>query len=571
MKAEQRIHHMYNTSVAADGSAQEARQNLRMSDAFSHMVLDSLEDYAIFMTDTGGTIQSWNVGAEQLIGYSANEILGEHASLLFTLADRQQGKAEQELQQAVEQGRARNERWHLRKGSTRFWGSSLVFPVLDELGTLQGFAKIVRDLTERKQTEHNLQYLSTASKMLSSSLDYATTLHRVAELAVPEIADWCSVDMKTRTGIQQLAVAHVDPDKVKWAKELNAQRPPDPDAPTGVPNVLRTGQSEFYPDVPEAMLIAAANEEELALIRKVGFSSIMIVPLTVEGKTIGAITFVAAESKRHYTYSDLAMAEEVASRAALAIANARLYSESQHAVSLRDEFISVASHELKTPVTSLKMYTQGLRKQFERRGEDDIVRRLTKMDAQVDKLTLLITDLLNVSKLQLGKLALHEEAFDLHAVVKEVIESIQPTTKKHRILLKGAIDRSVWGDKDRIGQVVINLLTNAIKYSPHADAVIVRLAAEADCAVVTVQDFGIGIEEQHQGNIFQRFYRVSDPDEKTFPGLGIGLYISNEIIQRHGGIMTVSSQKGAGSVFRFTVPYQGSTTASASAPPEQVE
>lgn len=414
-----------------------------------------------------------------------------------------------------------------------------------------------QEIAERKQIENNLLFLSEASKILASSLDSQTTLANVANLAVPHIADWCSIDIQSDSGIQQLAVAHIDPEKVRWAKELNQKNPPDPHAPSGVPNVLRTGTPEFYPDISEDLIVAAArDEEELALIRKIGFTSVMIVPLLVQGKAIGAITFVTAESGRHYTSADLAMAEELASRAALAIENARLYTEAQKAIGIRDDFISIASHELRTPITSLKMYTQLLQKQLARKGEESLVRSCMKMDAQLNKLTALIGDLLNVSKIEHGKLEFQEGMFDLDALVKETVEHIQPTTTKHVIHIEGSIAQPVWGDKDRIGQVLTNLLSNAIKYSPQADTIIVRLTPEPDMVVVSVQDFGIGIDNEHQSNIFTRFYRVSDPEEKTFPGLGIGLYIAHEIIKRHGGNLTVVSGKEKGSQFSFTLSYK---------------
>lgn len=413
------------------------------------------------------------------------------------------------------------------------------------------------EIAERKQIEQNLRFLSEASKLLASSLDYHTTLTHVTYLAVPHIADWCSVDMRTDEGIQQLAVAHVDPEKVQWAKELNRKNPPDPHARTGLPNVLRTGRAEFYPEISDALLVASArNEEHLALARAIGFSSVMIVPLLIQNEAIGAITFVTAESGRHYTQADLSMAEELASRAALAIQNARLYSEAQKAIGIRDDFISIASHELRTPITSLKMYTQVLQKQLSKKGETSFNHSLSRMDAQLNKLTGLISDLLNISKIELGRLEFQEEWFNLDEVVKEACEAIQQIATRHTIHIKGSIVQPVWGDKDRIGQVVTNLLTNAIKYSPQAQEVIVRLQAEPDNALVSVQDFGIGIDSEHLNKIFTRFYRVSDPEEKTFPGLGIGLYLSYEIIKRHHGSVMVASEKGKGSVFSFSLPYK---------------
>ncbi|HYT37390.1 MAG TPA: PAS domain S-box protein [Ktedonobacteraceae bacterium] len=422
------------------------------------------------------------------------------------------------------------------------------------------YQKAQDEIAERRQIENNLLFLSEASKILAASLDHQTTFANIARLAVPHIADWCSVDMRTEHGIQQLALAHVDPEKMQWAQELSQKNPPDPNARSGIPNVLRTGKPAFNPNISDDVLVAAArDEEELALMRILGITSAMIVPLLVRGNASGAITFVTAESGRHYTPADLSMAEELASRAALAIENAHLYTEAQNAIGIRDEFISIASHELRTPITSLKVYTQVLQKQFAKRGEENLSRFLAKMDAQLNKLTLLIGDLLNVTKIELGQLAFHEEAFDLNELVTETVEQIQMTTPKHTISIGGNIPQPVWGDVDRIGQVLTNLLSNAVKYSPQADSIIVRLTSEQDSAVVSIQDFGIGIDREHQGNIFNRFYRVSNPEEKTYPGLGIGLYISHEIIKRHGGDLTVVSEKGKGSLFRFTLPYTRGT------------
>ena len=417
------------------------------------------------------------------------------------------------------------------------------------------FQEAQDELAERKQIEHNLRFLAEASKLLASSLDYQTTLTNVAQLAVPHIADWCTVEMQGEQGIQQLAIAHIDPQKVEWARELNRINPPDPHGSYGLPNVLRTGASEFYPDISDDLLVASArNEEELALARKIGFTSSMIVPLLVQGKAIGGITFITAESSRHYSRADLSMAEELASRAALAIENARLYSGAQDAIRLRDEFIATASHELRTPLTSLKMYTQVLHKQFVKQGEESLIRSLTKMNMQIGKLATLIEDLLNVSKLEHGKLAFHLEAFDLNEAVKEIVEQMQASIQ-HNIHIEGGVNAPVWGDKERIGQVLTNLLTNAVKYSPRADTIVVCVADEQGMASVGVQDFGIGIAQQHQQHIFDRFYRVNDPEEKTYPGLGIGLHIAYEIIERHNGTMNVVSEKGQGSLFRFTLPY----------------
>jgi len=432
----------------------------------------------------------------------------------------------------------------------RRWYVNSIYPIE------RGVAIFSRDITEQKLLEQNLAFLAEASKVLSSSLDYHHTLRMVARLAVPQIADWCAIDMVAGRGVELLAVAHVDPERSRWAEAMREREPVDLDAPQGVAKVLRTGQPEFFPSISDEYLVTVAKDEEtLELARGLQLCSAMVVPLMVRDTAIGAITFIAAESGRHYTEADLRMAEELASRAALAIENSRLYGESQQAVALRDDFISAASHELKTPVTSLKIYTELLLRQSRQRGDEQTSSHLQKMNGQIERLAVLISDLLDVSKIEAGKLELRREMVELRPVVDEVIEAVQTTTTKHHIEINGHVGRAVIGDRERLSQVVTNLLTNAVKYSPHADRIVVRIAETGAGATIEVEDYGIGIDEEHLDQIFDRFYRVTSADEKTFPGLGMGLFISQEIVRRHGGTMEVTSTKGRGSVFRFTVPY----------------
>ena len=221
----------------------------------------------------------------------------------------------------------------------------------------------------------------------------------------------------------------------------------------------------------------------------------------------------------------------------------------------RDEFISMASHELKTPVTSLIGYTQLLRSRFQKRGDEDSVHMLTRMERQLHRLTKLINDLLDVPRVQTGQLAYREEYFDLQTLVQEAVENMQEVTKSHRLLLESQEGSApVFGDRNRLGQVLTNLLINAIKYSPGADTVRISIETGQGRAVVSVQDFGIGIAEIHHKHLFERFYRASDAEINTYPGLGIGLYISHEIIKRHHGQIWFESHKGEGSTFSFALP-----------------
>ncbi len=219
----------------------------------------------------------------------------------------------------------------------------------------------------------------------------------------------------------------------------------------------------------------------------------------------------------------------------------------------KDEFISVASHELKTPVTSLKGFTQLLYRRFKRRGEEEALRFLGRMDSQLNRLTDLINDLLDISRIQAEKLEYQDAPFSLDPLVQEIVENVQATVETHQLLLENPANVSIFGDRNRIGQVLTNLLTNAIKYSPASESVIVRVESSGNEALVSVQDYGIGIGEDQQQKIFDRFYQVNNKD--VLPsGLGIGLYFAHQIVKRHGGRIWVESHEGEGSIFRFTLP-----------------
>ena len=226
---------------------------------------------------------------------------------------------------------------------------------------------------------------------------------------------------------------------------------------------------------------------------------------------------------------------------------------------LKSDFIKMASHELKTPVTSIKGYTQLLLsalKEDENKVSPLLVKSsLISVDKQITRLTRLMSELLDLSKIETGMLVLSKELFNLNELVIETVQDILYTNSKHTINVFHDFECDVDGDKDRIGQVLINFLTNAIKYSPNSDKVEVWIRqSEKNCVSVSVKDFGIGIDEKDHEKIFERFYRAGGKEEQTFPGFGIGLFIAKEIIERHGGTIGLTSEKGKGSVFTFTLP-----------------
>lgn len=315
---------------------------------------------AILSKTLEGIITSWNHGAERIYGYTANEVIGKHVSILAP-PERYQ-EIEEILEKIRKDERVENtEAMRVRKDGKRLDIALTVSPVKDTDGKIIGASTIARDITEQTRRAHAMQFLAEASTTLASSLDYETTLATVARLAVPHFADWCSVDVVKEDGtVGRLAVAHVDPAKITWAKELEKRYPPDPEEPRGIYNVLRTGQSEFYPDIPDELLVQGARDKEhLEIIRRVGLRSALSVPLKARGKILGVLTFVNAESGRNYTTEDLALAEDLANRAALAVDNAYLYRLEQK-IRLAAERTSDRLMRLQTVTTALSQAVTSL-------------------------------------------------------------------------------------------------------------------------------------------------------------------------------------------------------------------
>ncbi len=217
----------------------------------------------------------------------------------------------------------------------------------------------------------------------------------------------------------------------------------------------------------------------------------------------------------------------------------------------KDDFISIASHELKTPITSIKAMTQFLQRQFEKEGNNEAAYYLARIDGQINRLSRLVSDLLDVTKIQAGRLGLVREAFDFDEWLKGLIGDLQQGNS-HQINCSGKVGRAIVGDRDRLGLVVTNLITNGIKYSPRTKTIDVRVMADQNSVVVSVQDYGIGIPADMLEKIFERFFRIVDNRDAL--GLGLGLFISAEIVKLHGGNIWVESVEGEGSTFSFSLP-----------------
>ncbi|HEX8456581.1 MAG TPA: PAS domain S-box protein [Pyrinomonadaceae bacterium] len=265
---------------------------------------------------------------ETMLGYTVSDWLSTPNFWLSIVHPEDRERAAREAAATFASGKVGTSRFRwLHKDGRTVWVEAQSSVILEDTGRPVGMRGVTMDITERMRQEANEHFLAEASTALSSSLEYETTLATVARLAVPQFADWCAVDMADEAGtLRRLVAAHVDPAKIEWAHEMYERYPPDPSEPQGLYQVLRTGQSEFYPDIPDELLVAGARDEKhLEIMQQVGFRSAMLVPLKVRERVLGVITFVNTESSRHHTREDLARAEDLARRAALAVENARLY------------------------------------------------------------------------------------------------------------------------------------------------------------------------------------------------------------------------------------------------------
>jgi PAS domain S-box-containing protein len=695
---------------------------LRESEERLRLLVDGVSEYAMFMLDPDGHVTSWNPGAERIKGYKAREILGQHFSRFYVPDDVAAGRPQRLLAEATANGKTEDEAWRVRKDGSLFWANVVLTALRDEAGRLLGFAKVTRDLTDRREAdarerelyraqvardaaeaaaenlrrseqryraaserlgivlegvsdgismqdasgrvvyangqaarscgyaspaemlaappsdlverfalfdkddsplsheelpnrrvlageerserlvhvrdrrsnrdwwsfvqaravhdadgrleavvsiwhdatshqrrEEELELLADAGVLLSSTLDHEVTLRKLAELIVPRLADWCSIDLVEGDALRSLVVAHSDPAKVQMARLLRERYPPALSAETGATQVVRTGRSELYAEITDELLVRGAQDaEHLRIARELGLQSAMIVPIARPGEpALGAITFVSAESGRRYDRADLALAEELARRAALAFDNARLYRAARDAISLRDEFLSVAGHELKTPLAAMLLQLQSLARLAERgdlASNDERARnRLRKTVALGSRLDRLVRELLDVSRITSGRLTLQRDDCDLVALVREVAGRLEDEAVLAGCHMLLRLDGQVVGcwDGARLDQVATNLISNAIKYG-RGKPIEAAVEVIGGKARLTVRDHGIGIPPEHQARIFGRFERaVSD---HNYGGIGLGLWIVRQIVDGHGGQVHLQSTVGEGSTFVVELP-----------------
>ncbi|MEP0921802.1 PAS domain S-box protein [Leptolyngbya sp. ST-U4] len=538
---------------------QQTEAALRESESRFRLIVESVKDYAIFTLDLNGIVTSWNPGAERILGYEESEIIGQPNYIIFTPEDRETGQADQELQTALNEGRAEDERWHLRKDGSRFFASGLMMQLRDEAGKVQGLVKILQDITQTHQAQERERFLSQASAVLAGTLDYKTTLFNIARLAVPFLADFCFFDiLSTRQQIERVAWHHRDPGKRDWFEQLQRYTPPQERENHPIIKVLVTGKANLVSHVTDAwMETAAIDPDHLQFMRECELRSLITVPLIAHGRKLGALTVCStASSNRHYTQIDLALVEELGHRAALALDNARLYQQAQEANQMKDEFLAVLSHELRSPLNPILGWIQLMRKGNLNPAKTakawETIERNAKLQAQ------LVEDLLDMSRILRGKLSLNVGQTDLAAIIRAAIETVQVAAQAKAIEIETRLDPQVpvvMADATRLQQVVWNLLSNAVKFTPEAGRIEVWLEQANHQAQIIVRDTGIGIHPNFLPYVFDYFRQADGATTRRFGGLGLGLAIVRQLVQAHGGTVWAESPgEGQGATFTVTLP-----------------
>ncbi|WP_338050584.1 AAA family ATPase [Pyxidicoccus caerfyrddinensis] len=410
---------------------------------------------------------------------------------------------------------------------------------------------------ERKRAEATVRFLAEASAILAESLGFEATLAKVARLAVPFLADWCVIDVAANGNFKRVAGFHADAAKEEVLRELAARYPPGWDSPQPAGRVLRTGEPLLLPELPDTLLETTVHDAKHAeLIRALGTHTAIAVPLIAHGRTLGAMTFASAKPGRRYGQADVTLAQELARRAALALDNARLYRESQEAVRQRDDFLTIATHELYTPMTALKLSVQGLGRAAGAASPEAVARTSRSAERHMQRLTGLIDELLDDSAIQAGNLRLQPEEVDLAAVARKVAGRFSEQLARAGCPLSLEAEAPVVGrwDRKRLEQVVAHLLSNALKFGAGKPIEIVVEAREGTARLV-VKDSGIGIAPDRLPYVFERFERAVSV--KHYGGLGLGLYIVREVVSALGGTVRAESTENVGSTFTVELPRPG--------------
>jgi PAS domain S-box-containing protein len=447
------------------------------------------------------------------------------------------------------------------------WVHDTVKVVVGEDGRAQSLRGLSLDITQRKvaeearekaledlhQDRERLRILSAGSEVLSSTLDRQETLQNLARAAVPGFADYCLVAIVGREDGTEVSYAHRDPAREELLETLTRQ--PLRSRQSLALRAIEECKTQLVAEIPEEMLQSAAQDDEQRMaLTALGPRSSLFVPLLDKDTAFGVIGFAYAESGRHYCEEDISLAEELGRRASLAVQRSNLLKQAQDALAVRNQFLSMASHELKTPLTSIKGYSYVMLRDARGRDDKQAIEMLEVIDEEADRMARLINELLDVSRIEHGRLRLSKEEFSLNELVYDAMARARLAAREYSFELDERVsDLPVYADRMRIEQVATNLLNNAVKYSTESRRIDVVLQKRPGQAIVEITDHGIGIPENEQGRVFEQFFQSSKPRIHR-GGLGLGLFIAKTIVSEHGGEIGFKSSEGAGSTFYFSLP-----------------
>jgi signal transduction histidine kinase len=412
------------------------------------------------------------------------------------------------------------------------------------------------DFGDPRTPEAALRFIAHVSAVLAESLEYERTLATVARLAVPFVADLCLVDVLDDAGkMQRVAVAHRDPAVEDWQRRARLQNRRWAGQDLAA-EILTAGRGLLTPEItPEVLEKYVENPDVRSTLMEIGVSSGITVPMLARGRALGAIILCLCGGQRRYGQEDLALAEELARRAASAIDNARLYRGAQHAVRARDEFLTVASHELNTPITSLLLLAQTLRDTRHEMTEPAVDRSLEVMALQTRRLSTLVQELLDVTRVQAGALQIRRESMDLAGLLREVADRFLQERPGRALELQSPARLAGQWDRTCLDQIVSNLLSNAFKFGAEGPVVVMLEELEPGPngrVRLQVRDQGIGVPPDRLADIFDPFARAVPAS--NYGGLGLGLYIVTSLVRALQGRVSVESTLGKGSTFTVELP-----------------